>query len=222
MLPRRVSCIYVRQPQALGLGHAVLCAQPVVGDNPFAVMLADDLIDARSAVMKQMVDGLSQRGASFAARRGERWRATHAAVLAIVRPALPRWSVAYVIGGSSKSPTPACAPSDARGVVGRYILTPRSISSSAARAPRGRRARIQLDRRTLRGCWQARRPCCLPIRGVRYDCGSKLGYLKANVAYGLKHPEVGARFSGYGMASPWICSRVILTAAPADRPRGCC
>ena len=189
VVPSHVKCIYVRQQEALGLGHAVLCAQPVVGDQPFAVILADDLIDAKPPVMKQMVDVYRRERCSLLGVQQIARAETRQ--YGIVKPGRREGNLHPVLAIVEK-PVAAKAPS-LLGVVGRYILSPRIFHHLQTIKP-GAGGEIQLtdDIAAL-----LREECVLAhqFAGVRYDCGSKLGYLKANVAYGLKHPEVAREFA---------------------------
>ena len=191
IIPPHVSWSYVRQAQALGLGHAILCARQVVGDEPFAVVLADDLIDARPGALAQMVRVYRQHACSIlgvtnVARQDTR---QYGIVKIGARSRSPHRIAAIV-----EKPAPAAAPSTL-GVVGRYILTPR-VFHHLQRVKPGAGGEIQLTDGIARlladEVVQA-----YELKGVRYDCGSKLGYLKANLAYALKHPEVGAEFLKY-------------------------
>ncbi len=191
--PRGINCIYIRQTEALGLGHAVLCAAPVVGDEPFAVLLADDLIDARVPVMQQMTE--------LAARE-------NAAVIGVM-PVAPEETGSYgiveTVGGAT--PGPGAAEPIARiiekpkpgtsastlAVVGRYVLTPR-IFRHLRTMPPGAGGEIQLTDGIARLIAEER-VLAYAFRGRRYDCGSKLGYLEATVDFGLKHPELAADFA---------------------------
>jgi len=191
ILPRNVSCIFVRQSEPLGLGHAVLCARPAVGNEPFAVLLADDLISARVPVLAQM-ERLHRR--------------EHCSVVAVARVpraeisrygvvALPRGSHApHAITGIVEKPPAAEAPSTL-GVVGRYILTPEIFDELAA-ATAGRGGEIQLTDAIAR-LLENQTVLAHEFEGRRYDCGSKLGYLEANVELGLRHPEIGRDFRRY-------------------------
>ncbi len=191
VVPRHVKCIYVRQQQALGLGHAVLCALPVVGDHPFAVILADDLIDGKLPVMKQMVDvyrseRCSLLGVQKVARADTRQ-------YGIIKPGR-RSGKLHAVAGIVEKPDSSAAPSTL-GVVGRYILTPR-IFYHLQRVRPGAGGEIQLTDGIA--ALLAEEPVlAYQFDGVRYDCGTKLGYLKANVAYGLKHPEVARDFAAH-------------------------
>jgi len=188
VVPRHVKCIYVRQQEALGLGHAVLCAQPVVGDQPFAVMLADDLIDAKPPVMKQMVDGYKhERCSLLGVQLVSRAETRQYGIVKAGR----REGNLHPVTAIIEKPKPEAAPSRL-GVVGRYILTPR-IFHHLQRIKPGAGAEIQLTD-GIAALLREERVLAYQFTGVRYDCGSKLGYLKANVAYGLQHSEVGRDF----------------------------
>jgi len=191
VVPRHVKCIYVRQPQALGLGHAVLCALPVVGEHPFAVILADDLIDGRRPVMKQMVEVFERErcsllGVQEVARADTRQ-------YGIIKPGRRRGRL-HAVTAIVEKPRPAAAPSRL-GVVGRYILTPR-IFHHLQRVRPGAGGEIQLTD-GIAALLTEEPVCAYEFEGVRYDCGSKLGYLKANVAYGLRHPETARAFAAH-------------------------
>jgi UTP--glucose-1-phosphate uridylyltransferase len=191
MLPKNVNCTYVRQPQALGLGHAVLCARRVVGEEPFAIILADDLIDGSPPALKQMAEVFARRGRSVVA------------VQNVSRAETRRYGIVRVEGRSKsphritgivEKPEPAAAPSTL-GVVGRYILTPR-VFHHLERAKPGAGGEIQLTD-GIAALLAEEDVFAHEFDGVRYDCGSKLGYLQANLQMALRHPEVGAEFRGY-------------------------
>ena len=191
VLPKNVSCAYIRQPEALGLGHAVLCARPLIGDEPFAVILADDLIDAATPVMKQMVDLYDE---------------TQSSIIGVEEvPREDTGSYGIVVterngGGNLKltgiveKPKPEEAPSTLA-VVGRYILSPR-IFRHLAKAQPGKGGEIQLTD-AIAALLDEERVLALPFVGDRYDCGNKLGYLQATLAYAARHPEVGEEFTAY-------------------------
>ena len=189
VVPPHVKCIYVRQQEALGLGHAVLCAQPVVGDQPFAVILADDLIDAKPPVMKQMVDVYRRERCSLLGVQQIARAETRQ--YGIVKPGRREGNLHPVLAIVEK-PVAAKAPS-LLGVVGRYILSPRIFHHLQTIKP-GAGGEIQLTD-GIAALLREERVLAHQFAGVRYDCGSKLGYLKANVAYGLKHPEVAREFA---------------------------
>jgi UTP--glucose-1-phosphate uridylyltransferase len=189
VVPSHVKCIYVRQQEALGLGHAVLCAQPVVGDQPFAVILADDLIDAKPPVMKQMVDVYRRERCSLLGVQQIARAETRQ--YGIVKPGRREGNLHPVLAIVEK-PVAAKAPS-LLGVVGRYILSPRIFHHLQTIKP-GAGGEIQLTD-GIAALLREERVLAHQFAGVRYDCGSKLGYLKANVAYGLKHPEVAREFA---------------------------
>src|SRR6188508_1106049 len=189
--PRGINCIYIRQTEALGLGHAVLCAAPVVGDEPFAVILADDLIDARVPVMQQMVE---------VARAEE---ASAIGVMEVPADDIGSWGIVETRAGSGRTmpiirivekPKPGTSPSTLA-VVGRYVLTPR-IFHHLRTMPPGAGGEIQLTDGIAR-LMQEERVLAYEFEGRRYDCGSKLGYLEATVDYGLQHSEVGAGFDRF-------------------------
>jgi UTP--glucose-1-phosphate uridylyltransferase len=197
ILPRHVSCTYVRQPQALGLGHAILCAKPVVGAAPLAVLLADDLIDGSSPALKQMCEVFDRRGRSVIAVQSiERQETRRYGIVRIER----RSRSPHRISGIVEKPEPAAAPS-LLGVVGRYILTPRVFYHLQHVKP-GSGGEIQLTD-AIAALIAEEDVFAYEFEGVRYDCGSKLGYLQANLQFALKHPEIGADFKKYlrGMGS---------------------
>jgi UTP--glucose-1-phosphate uridylyltransferase len=191
IVPAHVNCIYVRQPQALGLGHAVLCAQPVVGNQPFAVILADDLIDGAPPVMRQMVDIYQKEQCSMLGV--QRVARAETRQYGIVAPGARRGKM-HAVNSIIEKPQPAKAPSTLA-VVGRYVLTPR-IFHHLQNVRAGAGGEIQLTD-AIAALLKEERVWAYPFDGVRYDCGSKLGYLKANVAYGLRHAEVGRSFGAH-------------------------
>jgi UTP--glucose-1-phosphate uridylyltransferase len=191
ILPRNCHCIYIRQPEALGLGHAVLCAQPVVRDQPFAVLLADDLIDAEPPTMARMAarfetDGCSLLGVEDVPRE-------QTGRYGIVSPADPKADVTQIHAIVEK-PAPKDAPSTLA-VVGRYVLTPAIFDFLAIARP-GSGGEIQLTD-AISALLAQERVLAMRIGGRRYDCGSKLGYLKATVEFGLRHPEAGKGFADF-------------------------
>jgi UTP--glucose-1-phosphate uridylyltransferase len=191
ILPRNVSCIYIRQPDQLGLGHAVLCAKPVINDQPFAVILADDLIDGEPPVMKQMVDVFAREGRSvLGVQEVPRAQTASYGIVKASRLDERLESVEAIV----EKPRPEAAPSNLA-VIGRYVLTPQ-IFAHLERAAPGAGGEIQLTD-GIASLLQEERVLAYRFRGVRYDCGSKLGYLQATVALGRRHPEVGASFSAW-------------------------
>ena len=191
IIPRHVSCVYVRQAQALGLGHAILCAMPVIGDEPFAVVLADDLIDGKPPILQQMAAIFARRGRSLiGVQNVARHETRQYGIVALdARSKSP-----HRITGIVEKPAPGVAPSTL-GVVGRYILTPRIFHHLRHLKP-GAGREIQLTD-GIAGLVGDEDVLAYEFDGVRYDCGSKLGYLKANIAFALKHREVGAEFRNY-------------------------
>lgn len=191
VVPKSVNCIYIRQSAPLGLGHAVLCAKPVVQDEPFAVLLADDLIDGQPSVMKQMVDVFAQYQSSILGVQ-EVPRA-NTRQYGIVSSTNLDTNIERVHGIVEK-PKPDVAPSTLA-VVGRYILTPRIFDHLENVRP-GAGGEIQLTD-GIAALLEEEQLLAYRFNGMRYDCGSKLGYLKAQVAYGLKHKELSADFADY-------------------------
>jgi UTP--glucose-1-phosphate uridylyltransferase len=192
IIPPEVSCVYIRQAQALGLGHAVLCAEPVVGDEPFYVILADDLIYNDGAnCLAQMRDQYVKKESSVLGVQQVDREATRK--YGIVKPDSGSGAL-HRISGIVEKPAPEDAPSNL-GVVGRYILTPR-IFELLRNTPKGAGGEIQLTD-AIAGLLDHESVYAFDFEGVRYDCGSKEGYLEATVEMALRHPELGDRFSDY-------------------------
>jgi UTP--glucose-1-phosphate uridylyltransferase len=188
VLPKWVNCIYIRQPEPLGLGHAVLCAKPVIDNEPFAVLLADDLIDGEPPVMRQMADVY------------ERTQCSVLGVQEIPPEQTRQYGIVDTVptaGGLNRiraiveKPDPREAPSRIA-VVGRYILTPQ-IFVHLEQVTAGAGGEIQLTD-AIASLIKSDEAIAYRFKGTRYDCGSKLGYLAATVAFGRKHPEVGKDF----------------------------
>jgi UTP--glucose-1-phosphate uridylyltransferase len=191
VLPARCRCIYIRQSEPLGLGHAVLCAQPVVQDEPFAVLLADDLIDSQPPVLAKMTARFAEEGCSLLGV--EEVPRAQTGSYGIVSAADARAEVTP-ISAIVEKPAPDAAPSTL-GVVGRYVLTPAIFDLLAAAAP-GSGGEIQLTD-AISALLGRERVLAMRIGGKRYDCGSKLGYLQATVELGQRHPEIGAAFAEF-------------------------
>jgi UTP--glucose-1-phosphate uridylyltransferase len=189
--PSDMECIYVRQAQALGLGHAVLCGQRLVGTEPFAVLLADDLMVHDKPVLAQMVEQFAE------------WRASILAVQEVPAEHTQRYGI---VAGSPvnerlvnverivEKPKPADAPSRL-GVAGRYILTP-GVFHEITNQKRGVGGEIQLTD-GIAGLLRREKVFAYRYEGRRYDCGSKEGFLEANVELALEHPVLGADFRNY-------------------------
>jgi UTP--glucose-1-phosphate uridylyltransferase len=189
--PDDMECIYVRQPQALGLGHAVLCGQRLVGNEPFAVLLADDLMVGNPPVLAQMVEQYAQ------------WRVS---ILAVQEVPIEHTRRYGIVAGTPvnerlvnvdrivEKPDPADAPSRL-GVAGRYILTP-GVLDELAQQPRGVGGEIQLTD-GIASLLRREKVFAYRYDGVRYDCGSKEGFLEANVQLALQHPTLGPDFRQY-------------------------
>jgi UTP--glucose-1-phosphate uridylyltransferase len=189
--PRGINCIYIRQTEALGLGHAVLCAEPVINNELFAVFLADDLIDSAVPVMRQMTD------------IAEREQYSVIGVMPVSEEEVGSYGVVEteaIVSRVSRvtriieKPKPGMTPSRLA-VVGRYILTPR-IFHHLRTMPAGAGGEIQLTDGISR-LLDDEKVLAYEFDGRRYDCGNRLGYLEATVELGVKHPEVGANFANF-------------------------
>jgi UTP--glucose-1-phosphate uridylyltransferase len=192
VLPNGVSCVYLRQPEALGLGHAVLCARKVVGNEPFAVILADDLIDGHgNPCLAQMTALFEREQCSILGIEEVAREATDQYGIVAADPAA---GASCVLRGIVEKPHPDQAPSTLA-VVGRYILTPRIFTLLEHVTP-GAGGEIQLTD-AIAALLAEERVLGYRFVGSRYDCGSKLGYLEATVEYALRHPELSAPFRRY-------------------------
>ena len=191
MLPRGMNCIYMRQSEALGLGHAVLCARPVVGPEPFAVILADDFIDGKPGAMAQMMEMYRQHGSSILGVEDVAPSETASYGIVDAVDIAPRL---LQVNGIVEKPQPEDAPSNLA-VVGRYLFTPRIFDHLENVQP-GKGGEIQLTD-GIASLMQEERVLAYRFQGKRYDCGSKLGYMKANVELAMRHPAIGQEFSAY-------------------------
>ena len=207
VLPSYASCIYIRQPAPLGLGHAVLCAQPAVGAEPFFVHLADDLIRSEVACLAQMAEVYEAK------------RASVLGVQAVPRADTDKYGIVAVEADKSatsrvrsivEKPKPQVAPSNLA-VVGRYVLSP-SIFEHLEKIGRGAGGEIQLTD-GIAALMREEAVYAYRFSGTRYDCGSKLGYLQATVEYALGHPVLGKDFRRYLRG----LQLEMGTAAPAHR-----
>jgi len=196
ILPKHVNCVYIRQAEPLGLGHAVLCAKPVVGDESFGVILADDLIDGDPPIMRQMVDLHERMQCSLLGV--EEILLAHSMRYGIVDPRPFEMDLDDVVAIVEK-PAPEVAPSRIA-VVGRYILTPRIFFHLQNLRP-GSGGEIQLTD-AIQALIGEERVLAYRFKGTRYDCGSKIGYLAATIAFGRKHPEIGEEFERMLAAMP--------------------
>lgn len=201
ILPKEINCIYIRQAEPLGLGHAVLCAQHIVGNEPVAVLLADDLIDGDPPVMRQMADAYANNACTILGVQEVPLCETGSYGIVATRPVgstvamMPRMErVDRII----EKPAPERAPSNLA-VVGRYILSPRIFFHLRHQAP-GAGGEIQLTD-GIAALLAEEQVLAYRYQGKRYDCGSKLGYLQASVELGERHPEIGAAFSS------WLATR---------------
>ena len=193
VLPEDVVCIYLRQAEALGLGHAVLCAESVVGDEPFAVILADDLIRGDDGV-----GAIAQMSKIY-----EKYQCSIILVEEVPPQDTNKYGIVEITGDDGETaiitsivekPKPEDAPSNL-GVVGRYILTPR-IFDLLKKTGRGSGGEIQLTD-AISDLLKYEKVRAYRVKGKRYDCGSKLGYLEATVEYGMFHEELGEEFTAY-------------------------
>ena len=192
ILPSHVSCVYIRQSEALGLGHAVLCALPAVENEPFAVILADDLIDGgERSCLAQMVEQYERYSSSVLGVEQVAEDETHK--YGIV-DSVPLEKNVHRIDGIIEKPSPEEAPSTLA-VVGRYILTP-DIFDLLKKTERGAGGEIQLTD-AIAMQLKKKQVLAYEFNGNRYDCGSKLGYLQATVEYALKHDELKGTFKDY-------------------------
>ena len=187
IVPAGVSCVYIRQGEPLGLGHAVLCARPAVGDEPFFVHLADDLIAGEPGCLAQMAEEHARHGGSVVA------------VETVPRESTSSYGIVEVDDSDRvtrivEKPKPEDAPSNSA-VVGRYLLAP-EIFDKLEKTGRGAGGEIQLTD-GIADLLSESPVYAFSFSGVRYDCGSKLGYLQATVAYGLEHEDTGDAFRGY-------------------------
>jgi UTP--glucose-1-phosphate uridylyltransferase len=189
--PDDMECVFVRQPKMLGLGHAVLCAERLVGNDPFAVLLADDLMVGETGITRQMVEIFAE------------WRASILAVQEVPAEQTRRYGICAGTPVNERlmdltqiveKPAPEAAPSRL-GVAGRYILTP-GIFEEIRRQPRGVGGEIQLTD-GISGLLRREKVFAYRYEGIRYDCGSKEGFLQATVELALQHPELGPSFRAY-------------------------
>ena len=191
ILPDDMALSYVRQPRMLGLGHAVLCAEHLVGDEPFAVLLADDLMTGERAVLAQMADVYNRTGASVLAVQEVPQDQTGRYGIVVGETVEDRLiKVSHMV----EKPKPETAPSR-MAAAGRYILTP-GVFDQIRQQTSGAGGEIQLTD-GIAGLMQSEAVYALQYQGIRFDCGSKEGFLEATVELALAHPEVGAHFREY-------------------------
>lgn len=192
LLPKNIDCVFIRQSEALGLGHAVLCSKSIVGDEPFAVILADDLVeDSRRGCMTQMVDMYAEYQQSILGV--EKIDPSESKKYGIVATDAVSEKISDVKSIVEK-PDPTDAPSNL-GVVGRYVLTPK-IFEKLEQTAKGTGNEIQLTD-AISDLLSDEKVYAYEFEGKRYDCGSKLGYLIATVDHGLLHEELKDDFLDY-------------------------
>ncbi|KQW66806.1 UTP--glucose-1-phosphate uridylyltransferase GalU [Methylibium sp. Root1272] len=189
--PDDMECVYVRQSKMLGLGHAVLCAERLVRNEPFAVLLADDLMVGEKPILTQMVEQFDE------------WRASILAVQEVPEDQTRRYGIVagtpvndrmMDVSRIVEKPAPADAPSRL-GVAGRYILMP-DVFTEIRSQPRGVGGEIQLTD-GIAGLLRRQKVFAYTYEGKRYDCGSKEGFLQANIELGMAHPQIGASVREY-------------------------
>jgi len=191
VVPAHVTCVYIRQAEALGLGHAVFCARQIVGNEPFAVILADDLIRGEPSPLQQMAALYEEHQCSIIGVQRVSREETGSYGIVSGAPLGPRL---HKLDGIVEKPKPEKAPSTLA-VVGRYILTPR-IFALLEEVQAGAGGEIQLTDAIAKLLGEEK-VLAYEFEGKRYDCGSKLGYLQATVEYALEHPELSDRFRTY-------------------------
>jgi UTP--glucose-1-phosphate uridylyltransferase len=213
VLPSYAACIYIRQPEPLGLGHAVLCAQPAVGAEPFFVHLADDLIRSDVPCLKQMADVYAAKRSSVLGCEVVPHRDTER--YGIVEVEAPK-SQTSRIRSIVEKPKPSQAPSNLA-VVGRYVLTP-AVFEHLERIGKGSGGEIQLTD-GIAALMGEEAVYSHRFTGKRYDCGSKLGYLQATVEYALSHPQLGKDFAKYLKTAAKSAALAEKSARAASPPR---
>ncbi len=194
VIPKHINCMFIRQSEALGLGHAVLCARPIVGNDPFAVILADDFMQSaagETGVMAQMTAQFATQQASLLAVQDVPREQTRQYGIVSAEPFAERLEK---VRGIVEKPAPEVAPSTLA-VVGRYVLTNR-IFSCLEKLGKGAGGEIQLTD-GIAALMQYETVLAYRYAGRRFDCGSKLGYLQASVEIGLQHAETGAAFADW-------------------------
>lgn len=192
ILPVGINCFYVRQAEALGLGHAVLCAKDIIGDEPFAVLLADDMIHCeQTPCLNTMIDLAVENTSSVVAV--EQVPMDQVSQYGVIDP-VKQAERLYQLQGVVEKPPMELAPSNLS-IVGRYVLQPR-IFELLETTPRGAGGEIQLTD-AIAALLKEQSVQAYEFDGIRYDCGSKLGHMKANVEYALRHPELNGEFLEY-------------------------
>ena len=190
VLPKNIHAVYVRQSEALGLGHAILCAKNVINNEPFAVFLADDLIDATPPCISQLINIYNKTGGSaIAVQKIKKEEANKYGIVDI-----EKINGLLKINSLIEKPNPTDAPSDLA-VIGRYLLSPK-IFDFLATTKKGACGEIQLTD-AIQRMLATEEAYAVPFSGTRYDCGSKIGFLQATVQYALKHDELSGEFKKF-------------------------
>ena len=191
IIPKSVSCIYLRQGEPLGLGHAILQAKPVLGDEPFAVLLADDLIDSKPGTLRQMVEQYNDKNSSLiAVQKVEKKDSIHYGMISSDNYNEKLIRIKEIV----EKPEPVAAPSEF-GVVGRYIFS-NKILTYLQKTQMGTGNEIQLTD-AIKDSLKEISTFAFQFEGVRHDCGDKFGFIKANIEYALKSEQFGKELESY-------------------------
>ncbi len=191
IIPPHVNCFYVRQSEALGLGHAVLCAKDIIGNEPVAILLADDMIYSHNVPALNTMVEMAEEGSSVVAI--EEVPMEDVSKYGVIDPIKLSQRI-YQLKGVVEKPAADVAPSNLS-IVGRYVLQPQ-IFDLLGTTERGAGGEIQLTD-AIAKLLKQQQVLAYQFDGIRYDCGSKLGHMKANVEYGLRHPQLNGEFKQY-------------------------
>ncbi len=191
IVPKNIKCSYIDQNQALGLGHAVLCAKSAVGDNPFSLILADDMILSKKNCLSQLIERYNDLNSSIiAVEKVEKYLLHNYGIIEGVRNDKKDWELSNIV----EKPDNEKAPSD-MGVVGRYVLNP-SIFNILEKTKQGKGGEIQLTD-AIASLIKKEKVYAYEFEGVRFDCGKKLDFLKASIQFGLSHNEISSDLKNY-------------------------
>ena len=191
IVPKNIKCSYIDQNQALGLGHAVLCAKSAVGDNPFSLILADDMILSKKNCLSQLIERYNDLNSSIiAVEKVEKYLLNNYGIIEGVRNDKKDWELSNIV----EKPDNEKAPSD-MGVVGRYVLNP-SIFNILEKTKQGKGGEIQLTD-AIASLIKKEKVYAYEFEGVRFDCGKKLDFLKASIQFGLSHNEISSDLKNY-------------------------
>ena len=191
IVPKNIKCSYIDQNQALGLGHAVLCAKSAVGDNPFSLILADDMILSKKNCLSQLIERYNDLNSSIiAVEKVEKYLLNNYGIIEGVRNDKKDWELSNIV----EKPDNEKAPSD-MGVVGRYVLNP-SIFNILEKTKQGKGGEIQLTD-AIASLIKKEKVYAYEFEGIRFDCGKKLDFLKASIQFGLSHNEISSDLKNY-------------------------